>query len=261
MRNVKLLLIGLLVAAAYAVAGGTASFVAKKSKTGEFAFSEPTRQAFLKDCSTNANESVCECVLGRLQGSYGEKEYLNLDVELQHGYENYDFTEFLSKAVAACDEEYEAAASRISEEDAKVFVEKWVKTVKKKDFVSECPLEANAFYGKKDAEKICGCIYDRLTKDKKRFEQVIMDEGYPDDVERWGVDYIVDCVPDKLSPEMEKNFVKYMNQNGVPKTLAQCILKTFKKEYSLKSFIASAKNNEDLFTLVFTLLASKCLVE
>lgn len=261
MRNVKLLLIGLLVAAVYAMAGGTASFVAKKSKTGEFAFSEATQQAFLKDCSANANEWVCGCVLGQLQGSYGEKEYLKLDADLRKGHENYDFTEFLSKAVAECDEEYETAASRITEEDARAYVEKWMKTVKKKDFISSVPFESLAFYGKKDGEKVLGCVYDRLVKDKKRFEQVIMEEGYPGDVERWGIDYFVECVPEKLTPEMKKNFIKYMNQNGVPKSMAQCILNTFEREYSLKSFVASAKKGEDMFILVMTMLASKCLVE
>lgn len=32
-----------------------------------------------------------------------------------------------------------------------------------------------------------------------------MEEGYPDDKEKWGLDYLVECVPDKFTPEMEKN--------------------------------------------------------
>ena len=43
--------------------------------------------------------------------------------------------------------------------------------------------------------------------------------------------------------------------------MAQCILNTFEREYSLKSFVASAKKGEDMFILVMTMLASKCLVE
>jgi hypothetical protein len=134
MRNVKLLLIGLLFAATYAVAGGAASFVAKKSNTGEFAYSEETQQAFLKYCSENANEWVCWCVLGRLQGSYSEKEYLKLDAELRKGYQDYDFMSFLSNAVTACDEEYEAAASQITEEEAKAYVDTLLKYLRKRNF-------------------------------------------------------------------------------------------------------------------------------
>lgn len=69
---------GLLGFVAFSYAGGAASFVAKKSNTGEFPYSETTQQEFMKDCSENANEWVCGCVLARLQGSYSEKEYLKL---------------------------------------------------------------------------------------------------------------------------------------------------------------------------------------
>ena len=261
MRNVKLLLIGLLFATSYAVAGGAAAFVARKSNTGEFTFSEATQQAFLKDCSENANEWVCGCVLARLQGSYSEKEYLRLDAEMQKGYQDYNFTSFLSDAVAACDKEYEETSSQITEEEAKEYAEKWLKSVKKKDFVSNCPLEMKSFYGKKDAEKVCGCFYDRLAKDKKRFMQVIMDEGYPDDDNMWGLDLIAECVPDKFTPEMEKNFINLANQYGLPKSMGQCILKEFKKEYSLKSLVASGKKGKDYLALIFGMLASKCVVE
>jgi hypothetical protein len=168
---------------------------------------------------------------------------------------------FLSKSVEECDEEYEAAASQITEEEAKAYVDNWMKTVKRKDFVKNCPSEMKEFYGKKEAEKVCGCFYDRLIKDKERFAQVVIEEGYPEDKKMWGLDYIVECVPDKFTPEMEKNLVKFMNQNGVPKSISQCILKSLKKEFSLKSFVASAKDNMDLLTITFTKLATKCLVE
>lgn len=261
MQNAKILLFALLLAAIDAVAGGAASYVAKKSNTGEFAFSESTRQAFLKECSENANEWVCECVLGRLQRSYSEKEYLKLDASLQKGFEDYDFISFLSTAVAACDDEYESLASLITEKDAREYVDNWVKTVKKKDFVSRCPVEMQSFYGKKEAEKVCGCFYDHIVKDKNRFVNVVMEDGYPDDNDRWGMDYVVECVPDKFTPEMEKNFIKIMNQHGLPKSVGQCILKAFKKEYSLKSLVASAQKGEDYFALIFAMLASKCVVE
>lgn len=252
---------GLLGFVAFTYAGGAASFVAKKSNTGEFPYSETTQQAFIRECSENANKWVCGCVLARLQGSYSEKEYLKHDADLQKGREDYDFVSFLSKSVEECDEEFETEALRITEEEAKAYIDNWIKTVKRKDAVKNCPSEMKVFYGKKEAEKVCGCVYDRMAKDKKRFAQVIMEEGYPDDNDKWGLDYVVECVPDKFTPEMEKNFIKLMNEHGIPKSMSQCILKSLKKEYSLKSFVASAKENMDLFTLIFTMLATKCLVE
>lgn len=261
MCSAKNIIFGLLAFAVIAYAGGAAAFVAKNSNTGEFPYSEATQQAFIKDCSENANEWVCGCVLAKLQGSYSEKEYLKLDVELQKGNEDYDFVSFLSKSVNECDEEYEIAASQITEEDAKAYVDNWMKTVKRRDAVNNCPSKMKEFYGKKEAEKVCGCVYDRMAKDKNRFVRVIVEEGYPDDNDNWGLDYTIECIPDKFTPEMEKNLIKIMNQHGVPKSISQCILKSLKKEYSLKSFVASAKENMDLFTAIFTMLASKCLVE
>ena len=261
MRNVKLLLIGLLFAAVYAVAGGAASFVAKKSNTGEFAFSEATQQAFLKDCSENANEWVCGCVLGRLQGSYSEKEYLRLDAEMQKGYQDYDFTSFLSNAVTACDEEYEATASQITEEEAKAYVDKWVKTTKRRDFVDEIPPQLMEAFGKNTARKIRGCVYDNIVKDRERFVQTVMEEGYPEDNKMWGINYALDCIPEKFTPEIEKAFIKLLNERGLPKSISQCIMKSIKKEYTMKSIFAGMIADKELFVAMFTMYATKCAVE
>ena len=261
MRNVKLLLIGLLFAAAYAVAGGAASFVAKKSNTGEFAFSEATQQAFLKDCSENANEWVCGCVLGRLQGSYSEKEYLRLDAEMQRGDQDYNFTSFLSDAVTACDKEYEEASSVITEEEARAYVDKWVKTTKRRDVVDEIPPQLMEAFGKNTARKIRGCVYDNIVKDRERFVQTVMEEGYPEDNKMWGINYALDCIPEKFTPEIEKAFIKLLNERGLPKSISQCIMKSIKKEYTMKSIFAGMIADKELFVAMFTMYATKCAVE
>lgn len=261
MRNLNFLLIGLLFAAVYAVAGGAASFVAKKSNTGEFAYSEATQQAFLKDCSENANEWVCGCVLARLQGSYSEKEYLRLDAEMRRGDQNYKFTSFLSDAVTACDKEYEEAASTITEEEAKAYVDEWLKTTKRKDYVDEIPPRLMDAFGKNIARKMRGCVYDVIAKDRERFVQIVMEEGYPENNKMWGVNYVLDCIPDKFTPEIEKHFIKFLNQRGMPKSLSQCVLNFIKKEYSLKSLVASSIDGPDRFALFFEKAAYMCLGE
>lgn len=261
MRNVKLLLIELLFAAAYAMAGGAASFVAKKSNTGEFTFSEATQQAFLKDCSENANEWVCGCVLGRLQGSYSEKEYLRLDAEMRRGDQDYKFTSFLSDAVTACDEEYEEESSVITEEEARAYVDKWVKTTKRRDVVDEIPPQLMEAFGKNTARKIRGCVYDNIVKDRERFVQTVMEEGYPEDNKMWGINYALDCIPEKFTPEIEKAFIKLLNERGLPKSISQCIMKSIKKEYTMKSIFAGMIADKELFVAMFTMYATKCAVE
>lgn len=261
MRNLKLLLIGLLFAAVYAVAGGAASFVAKKSNTGEFAYSEATQQAFLKDCSENANEWVCGCVLAHLQGSYSEKEYLRLDAEMRRGDQDYKFTSFLSDAVTACDEEYEEESSVITEEEARAYVDKWVKTTKRRDVVDEIPPQLMEAFGKNTARKIRGCVYDNIVKDRERFVQTVMEEGYPEDNKMWGINYALDCIPEKFTPEIEKAFIKLMNERGLPKSISQCIMKSIKKEYTMKSIFAGMIADKELFVAMFTMYATKCAVE
>lgn len=261
MRNLNFLLIGLLFSAVYAVAGGAASFVAKKSNTGGFAFSEATQQAFLKDCSENANEWVCGCVLGRLQGSYSEKEYLRLDAEMQRGDQDYNFTSFLSDAVTACDKEYEEASSVITEEEARAYVDKWVKTTKRRDVVDEIPPQLMEAFGKNTARRIRGCVYDNIVKDRERFVQTVMEEGYPEDNKMWGINYALDCIPEKFTPEIEKAFIKLMNERGLPKSISQCIMKSIKKEYTMKSIFAGMIADKELFVAMFTMYATKCAVE
>lgn len=261
MRNVKLLLIGLLFAAVYAVAGGAASFVAKKSNTGEFAFSEATQQAFLKDCSENANEWVCGCVLGRLQGSYSEKEYLRLDAEMQRGDQDYNFTSFLSDAVTACDKEYEEASSAITEEEARAYADTLLKNIKKKDYLAECKEQEKVILGNKEAGKVCNCVYNKVIKDKSRLVQVILEDGYPENGNTWGVDYVLECIPDKFTPEIEKSLTEYLNQHGLPKSLGKCMTSTLKKEYSLKALVKAYSKDKEQLTAVLMLLAAKCVVE
>lgn len=261
MRNVNFWLIGLLFAAAYAVAGGAASFVAKKSNTGEFAYSEATQQAFLKDCSENANEWVCGCVLGRLQGSYSEKEYLKLDAEMQRGDQDYNFTSFLSDAVTACDKEYEEASSVITEEEAKAFADTLLKNINKKEYLAECKEYEKAILGNKEAGKVCNCVYNKVTKDKSRLVQVILEEGYPENGNVWGVDYVLECLPDKFTPEIEKSFAGYLNQFGLPKSMSKCMVSTLKKEYTLKALVKAYSKDREQMATVLMLLAAKCAVE
>lgn len=261
MHFMKNIIFGLLGLAAVAYAGGAAAFVAKKSNTGEFPYSEATQQAFIKDCSENASEWICGCVLARLQGSYSEKEYLKLDADLRKGHEDYNFMSFLSKSVEECDEEYETAASQITEEEAKAYVDTLLKYLKKKDYLSECSTDFQTFHGNKGANKICGCIYDRIVKDKSRLIQVVLKEGFPENNDEWGMEYVLECVPDKFTPEIEKNFIKLMNQNGAPKSVSQCMLNVIKKEYSLKAFAIAARKDKDKLFPALMLLASKCFVK
>ncbi|MBR1744437.1 MAG: hypothetical protein IJ734_00315, partial [Fibrobacter sp.] len=115
------------------------------------------------------------------------------------------------------------------EEEARAYVDKWVKTTKRRDVVYEIPPQLMEAFGKNTARKIRGCVYDNIVKDRERFVQTVMEEGYPEDNKMWGINYALDCIPEKFTPEIEKAFIKLMNERGLPKSISQCIMKSIKK--------------------------------
>lgn len=264
------LFFGLFLYIVSAYAGGAASLVSQKSKTRDYSFSTKTRANFMQDCSQNANEQVCGCVLDKLQQQYSEKTYLKMDSDLRKNINHPEFDIFVSKAVDDCDAEYvkngEDAFSEgtkydtmLSEEEAKKFVDNMLKERPKKVFVPDCASEAQKLYGEKMAKKVCGCAYDHMANDIPRFTRMVMESGYPEVSETWGYEYMVECAPDKFTPEIEKNLVNYLNENGLPKSISQCFVDVLKKEYSVKAYLLASIENKDDFSLIFRGLASKCV--
>lgn len=252
--------------------------MANKSTTKDFKYSISTQTNFIHDCSQNANEQVCRCVLLKLQQQYSEKDYLKIDADLRKNVEHPDFMAFVSTAVIGCDAEYAVAEKEsidekllaagvaattetLSEEDAKLIAESIVKEVPKKKFVPECASAASTFYGDNLAKKVCGCAYDRMITDKDHLAQLILESGSSDDIERWGVEYMVKCSPEKFTPEMEKALVDNLNKTGVPISISKCIVRTIKKEYTVQSLVSAFSNNKESAILFFMGIASQCLAE
>ena len=112
MRNLKIMLLGMLVAVACAQAGGSASVVAKKSKAKGFSYSYETQMRFVEECSQGANRNVCECVFRRIKLQYSENDYWRLENDLRKNIDHPDYIAYLTKSVEVCDEE---AARKSSE--------------------------------------------------------------------------------------------------------------------------------------------------
>lgn len=105
MLNLKIILLGMLVAVAFAQAGGAASVVAKKSKAKGFTYSFETRERFVDECIKGANQQVCYCVLGKIQQQYSEVDYWRLENDLRKNINHPDYIAYLTKSVEVCDEE------------------------------------------------------------------------------------------------------------------------------------------------------------
>ena len=116
----KYSLIGLLAAAIYAQAGGTASVVAQKSKTKGFSYSYETEMIFMNECTQGANQRVCRCVFGKIKQQYSETDYWKLEKDLRKNIDHPEYLSFLSIAVDECDSEYTEKQNEISKFDADI---------------------------------------------------------------------------------------------------------------------------------------------
>lgn len=252
---------------ALAFAGGAASLVGKNSKTKNFTYSAATHFRFIEDCSENANRQVCECVLGKLQLRYSEEEYQKFDRDLRKNIEHPEFANYIAKSAGECDDAQGTPApaayqeesdedppvdqAALAAEEARFFVENFKNNVPRKDFVEGCSERIKKMLGKSQSPKSCGCAYDKMLSDKERFADMVLRHGAPAENQFWGAEFMLDCIPEKFTPEIEKNLVNYLNENGAPLSLAKCLVKTIKKEYTLKSFVkASIENYENMAALL-----------
>ena len=229
-------------------------------------YSAPTRTAFLQDCTREASEKECLCVLDKMQNQYSEKAFQNYYAGMRNGTGNEDFITFMVSAATGCvlmssdaGEVFNTAVKELSDEEIKLLFNTIKQEMPKKDFVQDCAPEAKDVIGDKMAREVCGCAYDRMVADYDRFVKIVKEEGMPGASETWGADYIIDCVPEKFTPDVEQNLIKYLNHEGIPLSTGKCLLDVLKKEYTLRAFMAASIKNSDSFQMILMGLASKCM--
>lgn len=261
---------------AFVFADGAASLVGKSSKVKNYTYSPILKFEFINDCSENANRDVCECVLDKLQLRYSEETYQKLDSDLRRGMEHPDFVKYISDASTECDlavkspeteppaesdfsQDLPAPAVGVSEAEATEFVNNFKKNFPKKNFVKECVETTSKFFCTAALQKSCGCAYDKMLSDKPRFIDMVMRQGYPGQNSSWGAEFKLDCLPEKFTPEIEKNMVNFLNEVGIPLSAAKCIIATTKKEYSLKSFAKAVFNSQESMAAMLMMGSLKCL--
>ena len=147
-------------------------------------YSEMTRNAFMQDCTREANEKECLCVLDKMQNQYSEKAYLNYYAGMKKGSGNADFISFMMSAATGCvlfnDDAGELAGGNpeeLSEEDMRMLFSAIRNEFPKKDFVQSCAPELKAVFGEKVAEGVCDCAYERMVTDFDLFVKMVKEEG------------------------------------------------------------------------------------
>lgn len=284
MKNLKVisaLIVTLLASTSY-TASGAAAVVARAAGKS---YSEPTRQEFLNGCLEGVEAPICECVLKKLEGKYDENLFKSLESRLSLGIEDKDYVDFIVNSTTECSifvdgpEEHSIlppaasqpppqsvntrsiAGFQVTDEEIMFLKAMLQSPLMKETFVQTCTVSAMEWLGTTQADKTCSCAYDKLSKDSKIADK-LLSSGSDDlsDFGTWGFEYVESCLPKQFPKEMDNAFLKEcMKVGDVKKSTCDCVLKSIKKDYNVKSLLRKAFEDSKILEMEMTLKATQCL--
>lgn len=249
----------------------TASIMANAQNRG---YSAPTRDKFLKSCKDGVEAPICDCVLKKLEAKYDEATFNKYESELAKGKEDAAYVNFIVQSTTDCGEALDAASAAqnqgnasaglgLAPEDLMIFKAILQSPMFKDNFVQSCTLQSMEWLGANQADKSCNCAFDRLIKDDKFIGGVIGSmgaDGSDFNIDKWGYDFIEPCLPKQFPAEMDNAFIKECLKAGdANKATCECVLKSIKKDYSVRSLMKTAIEDEKKLELDITLKAAQCL--
>ena len=248
----------------------TASIMANAQNRG---YSAPTRDKFLKSCKEGVEAPICDCVLKKLEAKYDEATFNKYESELAKGKEDAAYVNFIVLSTTDCGEALDASAAQnqgsasaglgLAPEDLMIFKAILQSPMFKDNFVQSCTLQSMEWLGANQADKSCNCAFDRLIKDDKFIGGVIGSmgaDGSDFNIDKWGYDFIEPCLPKQFPAEMDNAFIKECLKAGdANKATCECVLKSIKKDYSVRSLMKTAIEDEKKLELDITLKAAQCL--
>lgn len=249
----------------------TASIMANAQNRG---YSAPTRDKFLKSCKEGVETPICDCVLKKLEAKYDEATFNKYESELAKGKEDAAYVNFIVQSTTDCGEALDAASAAqnqgsasaglgLAAEDLMIFKAILQSPMFKDNFVQSCTVQSMEWLGANQADKSCNCAFDRLIKDDKFIGGVIGSmgaDGSDFNIDKWGYDFIEPCLPKQFPAEMDNSFIKECLKAGdANKATCECVLKSIKKDYSVRSLMKTAIEDEKKLELDITLKAAQCL--
>ena len=249
----------------------TASIMANAQNRG---YSAPTRDKFLKSCKEGVEAPICDCVLKKLEAKYDEATFNKYESELAKGKEDAAYVNFIVQSTTDCGEALDAASAAqnqgsasaglgLAPEDLMIFKAILQSPMFKDNFVQSCTVQSMEWLGANQADKSCNCAFDRLIKDDKFIGGVIGSmgaDGSDFNIDKWGYDFIEPCLPKQFPAEMDNAFIKECLKAGdANKATCECVLKSIKKDYSVRSLMKTAIEDEKKLELDITLKAAQCL--
>ena len=249
----------------------TASIMANAQNRG---YSAPTRDKFLKSCKEGVEAPICDCVLKKLEAKYDEATFNKYESELAKGKEDAAYVNFIVQSTTDCGEALDAASAAqnqgsasaglgLAAEDLMIFKAILQSPMFKDNFVQSCTVQSMEWLGANQADKSCNCAFDRLIKDDKFIGGVIGSmgaDGSDFNIDKWGYDFIEPCLPKQFPAEMDNAFIKEcLKAEDANKATCECVLKSIKKDYSVRSLMKTAIEDEKKLELDITLKAAQCL--
>ena len=249
----------------------TASIMANAQNRG---YSAPTRDKFLKSCKEGVEAPICDCVLKKLEAKYDEATFNKYESELAKGKEDASYVNFIVQSTTDCGESLDAASAAqnqgsasagigLAPEDLMIFKAILQSPMFRDNFVQSCTVQSMEWLGANQADKSCNCAFDHLIKDDKFIGGVIGSmgaDGSNFNIDKWGYDFIEPCLPKQFPAEMDNAFIKECLKAGdVNKATCECVLKSIKKDYSVRSLMKTVIEDEKKLELDITLKAAQCL--
>ena len=269
-KIISVVLSVVVVALAAPATKSTAALVTKAQNKG---YSAPTRNKFLKSCKEGVEAPICECVLKKLEGKYDEDTFKKYENDLATGKEDTSYVDFIVLSTTECGEALDSESAKqgqgnvsngagLSPEDLLIFKAIVQSPLFKDSFVQSCTVQSMEWLGANQADKSCNCAFDRLTKDDKFIEQIMGSMGAGgDDVnfESLGFDFIEPCLPKQFPAETDNAFLKECMGEGADKATCECVLKSIKKDYTVRTLMKTAFEDQKKLELDIALKATKCL--
>ena len=131
------------------------------------------------------------------------------------------------------------------------------------EFTQYCKTQSEQWLGNTQADKSCKCAYDRLLKDSSvltKIMHLLQADGGDAGYEKWGYDFVEPCLPEQFPAEMEIAFLNWcLAQGDVEATTCKCVLNSLKKDYSVRTLVKSAFNDQKTLELNVMLKTAQCL--
>ena len=176
---------------------------------------------------------------------------------------SFCFAQTASQSSSPAKAGQQAPALSISPEEMMLLMALLQSPAFKDNFVQSCSAQSTEWLGSAQANKSCGCAFDRLVGDKALLNKVlgaVSLDGKGFDFEKLGFDVVAPCLPEQFPAETDNAFVKEcLKQKDLDKATCECMLASVKKDYTVHSLIKTAFENQKKLETDLTLKAAQCL--